>query len=87
MVNAGRLWAQGMGCQKDMSQAMAYYQKAADLGFSSGFYNMALVLTEGTEMPKDLHRALELWTQLEREGAPGAAEYRTQVWNALLGAG
>ena len=64
---------------------MVYYQMAADQGYSSGLYNMALVLTEGTEMPKDLHRALELWTQLEREGAPGAAEQREKVWKALLG--
>ena len=85
MVNAGRLLAQGKGCEKDIKQAMVYYQMAADQGYSSGLYNMALVLTEGTEMPKDLHRALELWTQLEREGAPGAAEQREKVWQALLG--
>jgi TPR repeat protein len=85
MVNAGRLLAQGKGCQKDMKQAMAYYQDAADQGYSSGLYNMALVLTEGTDMPRDLVRALELWTQLEREGAPGADEYRERVWTELLG--
>jgi TPR repeat protein len=85
MVNAGRLIAQGKGCEKDMQQAMTYYQQAADLGYSSGLYNMALVLTSGEDFPADLHRALELWTQLEREGAPGAAEQRERVWNALLG--
>jgi TPR repeat protein len=68
-----------------MEQAMAYYQQAADLGYSSGLYNMALVLTAGTDFPKDLHRALELWSQLEREGAPGASEQRERVWNTLLG--
>jgi TPR repeat protein len=85
MVNAGRLIAQGKGCEKDMQQAMTYYQQAADLGYSSGLYNMALVLTEGVDFPADHHRALELWTQLEREGAPGASEQRERVWKTLLG--
>lgn len=87
MVNAGRHYAQGKGCQKDIEKAMAFYQQAADMGYSSGVYNIAILLTEGTEVPQNLPRALELWTQLEREGAPGAAEQRERVWNAVIGSG
>ena len=65
MVNAGRHYAQGKGCQKDIARAMDH-QLAADNGYSSGAYNMAILLTEGVEVPRNLPRALELRTQLER---------------------
>ncbi len=84
MVNAGRLLMQGAGCEKNVDGAMAYYQSAADMGYSSGLYNIGLLLTEGKEVAQDLPRALEIWTQLEREGAKGAAEYRKQVWSQLI---
>jgi len=85
MVNAGRLLMQGARGDKDVESAMGYYQSAADMGYSSGLYNIGLLLTEGREVPKDLPRALEIWTQLEREGAKGAAQYRKQVWEQLIG--
>src|SRR5690606_23538775 len=64
----GRCHEHGWGVAKDESQAVVYYQLAADLGLDWGQYNLANLLATGRGTQRDDRRALALYRQAAEQG-------------------
>ena len=67
----GRLYAEGLGVQKDNKLAYDYYMKASQLGDVQGTLSAAVALAEGRGVKKDRKVAAELF---EKAALTGNAE-------------
>ena len=64
----GRLYAEGLGVQRDLKLAAGWYKKAADLGDINAKFALGLMLAKGDGVPKDAAAAAELFEQAAKAG-------------------
>jgi TPR repeat protein len=75
-VKLGSLYdAGGNGVARDYTQAMQWYQKAADQGNLTAKYDLAMMYFNGKGMAKDFNKAASLLQDPANGGLP-AAQYR-----------
>src|SRR5690349_21316305 len=67
----GRIYAEGLGVQKDLKRAFEYYRRAADLGDVQGTFALGLAYAEGLGVAKDRKAAADLF---EKAALTGHAE-------------
>ncbi|KAL0209000.1 hypothetical protein P9112_011587 [Eukaryota sp. TZLM1-RC] len=76
--NLGRCYHRGLGVTilklQDYSQAVFYYQKAAEVGNEVGMYNLGLCYEHGHGVPNDLHQAIKCYEKDKHAGYPKAGE-------------
>jgi hypothetical protein len=72
MVNIATLYAQGLGCARDMDTAIYWFKKASYLGNSSASYNLGRLYESGLFVPESRQDALyhyRLAAKREHSGA------------------
>ncbi len=61
----GELYAEGLGVKKDIPKAISYFEKAFELGLTSGYdaamYHKGLCFEKGINQEKDLEKAKEFY--------------------------
>ncbi len=67
-VAIANMYAGGEGVLKDLSKALAWYQKAADKGNAVGQYQLGQLYASGTSVPKDAKKAVELYVKAAAQG-------------------
>lgn len=60
-LNAGYLYAQGIGGSKDEGRAAGLFQRACDAGLHAGCSNLGLLYLRGSGVPKSQQRATDLF--------------------------
>ncbi len=79
MVLLGAMYAQGMGGEKDDSEAVRLFRKAAGLGYARGMFNLGLMYEGGRGVPKtpaNQAQAASWYTKAVRAGHNSDAAYR-----------
>jgi TPR repeat protein len=74
--NLGHLYRQGLGVERDLPIAIAWYQVAADAGVTSAWYNLGMLYYHGAEgYPPNREQGLAWLTRAAEAGiAPAKAE-------------
>ncbi|MFD1704246.1 tetratricopeptide repeat protein [Methylopila henanensis] len=72
MTLLGELYAKGQGVRRDMPQAMAWYERAADLGDPQAMLALGLIHVNGDGVPKNVARAIEEFERAGELGQPAA---------------
>ena len=67
-------YAVGRGVEKDMQQALMWYQKAADQGEPQAQFNLGYMYYNGEVLPLDYRKAVEWFTKSAKQGNSGAQE-------------
>ncbi|MDD2717507.1 MAG: tetratricopeptide repeat protein [Candidatus Wallbacteria bacterium] len=70
----GEKYAKGEGVPKDYKQAMIWYQKSADQGYSPAQNSLGYIYLEGFGTPQDYKQAM-LWFQKAAEQGLSSAQY------------
>ena len=55
----GYMYAIGLGVERDLKQAVQWYRKAADQGYSSAQFHLGLMYAHGLGVEKDEKKAIE----------------------------
>jgi TPR repeat protein len=76
MNNIGNLYYYGLGVKKDLKQAAAWYEKAAQLGFVLAQFNLATL----DYNRNDLKQAARWYTAAAEGGHPKAMYYLAQMY-------
>ena len=68
----GVLYHQGLGVKQNYAEARSWYQRAADGGYASGFYNLGLLHQDGLGVEKNTATAAEWFRQAAELGHAAA---------------
>jgi len=72
-VALGRLYADGRGVERDLEQAVDWFDKAAGRGDAGGRFHLALMIERGLGTAADAGMAAKLFRQAAEQGHAGAA--------------
>jgi TPR repeat protein len=72
----GAYHATGRGIPKDLTKAVAWYERAADAGQAGAIATLAIMYARGEGVPRDPERAAELFDQAEYLGLDVSAARR-----------
>lgn len=75
----GLLYYQGSGCERNLNQAVRFFEIAARSGLAAAEYALALCLLQGEGIEKDARRALGLLAQASRHGHNGARKLLQEI--------
>ncbi len=78
LFNLGLHYEQGKGVDKNMTEAVKWYRKAAEQGYVKAQYNLAVCYYNGAGVTKDMAKAVE-WYQKAAEQGFAEAQYRLGV--------
>jgi TPR repeat protein len=82
-VFAGQMNEYAHGVPKNEAAAGGFYEKACDLGWAAGCYNLAILSEKGHGVPQDRPKAAKLYGIACRAGAKQACEKETELQAAL----
>jgi Sel1 repeat len=71
------VYFRGAGVSKDNAEAVRWFRKAADQGYSYGEYDLATVLARGRGVPRDRSAAMRFFRWAAAHGDPAAQRYVT----------
>lgn len=75
MRNVGHLYRWGQGVEKDIHQALAWYRRAAEIGFARAQANLAAIYLQGDDgVPVDYAEALK-WFEAAAQQGHAVAQY------------
>ena len=77
--NLGVLYAAGKVVEKDMTEAVKWFEKAALQGQPTAQFNLAQAYHDGTAIPQDLVEAYKWYTLAAQHGDQDAAVLATTV--------
>lgn len=78
----GRIYAEGLGVNKDEKLAVDWFRRGSELGDVQGSFALGLMLAEGRGIKKDLNKAAELF---EKAALTGHAEANYNLGLMFLG--
>jgi len=73
-VFAGQMNEFARGVSKDDAKAARFYERACELQWAPGCYNLAIMYERGTGVPQDRAKAGELYQEACTAGAPQSCE-------------
>jgi hypothetical protein len=74
MVNAGEMYAYGIGVPEDFAEAVRWFRRAADTGDMVGQFSLAFMYENGRGVPQNITEARRLYTLSANQGYYGAIE-------------
>lgn len=86
MFNTGNAFLEGAVPETNYTEAAAWFEKAAQIGFPEAAVNLGMMYRRGmgegeTAVPKDLHKALEIFKKFSR--IPMCAELAEDVQSEI----
>ncbi|HJY79401.1 MAG TPA: tetratricopeptide repeat protein [Burkholderiales bacterium] len=67
--NVGVMYADGLGTEKNETEAVKWYRKAADQGHVNAQVNLGLAYDKGRGLEKDPKKAMEWYSRAARQGS------------------
>ena len=61
--------------EQDLEQAVDWFRKSAEQGFSAGQFSLGLCLYEGIGVEKDTSAGVRLWKEAAEQGSEDAKEH------------
>ena len=74
MNNVGFCYYNGFGCDQNKTKAFEWYEKSAQLGYTSAMWNVGNFYEIGIGVTKDLNKAKEWYTKAAAQGNVRAQE-------------
>ncbi len=72
MVTIGDYYYKGIGTEQNHTKAAEWYMKASEQGYSDGHYKLGICYQNGTGVPKDFDKALDLLEKAFMQSNPDA---------------
>ncbi|MBQ2885264.1 MAG: sel1 repeat family protein [Alphaproteobacteria bacterium] len=83
MDNLGYCYFHGKGVEKNYSEAVKWYRKAAERGLSTAQYNLAQCYEFGLGIQEDYTEAIKWYRKAAEQGSKQAAEKAKMLENKL----